>query len=290
MVRHGVPWTYDAQRYDRIAAARVREQDSMLEYQALPSGACRMAFLTDALDDPHSAPCDRCDHCAGVWYPTAIEIGAEESAQASLKQVGVAVAPRVMWPQGLDTLGVRVDGKPVRGKISEGERVDEGQVIARLTDLGHGNALRALFAVDPSGAPVDAPVPPDLLRAAFQVLKEWPWEQRPVAVVWVPSVSRPEPVESLATGIASAGRLQLLGPLHHDGGSPAAANSAFRVRDLWNRFTVPPRLAAQLGSLSGPVLLVDDLIDSKWTMTIDGRALRLAGAASVLPVALASVG
>jgi hypoxanthine phosphoribosyltransferase len=39
----------------------------------------------------------------------------------------------------------------------------------------------------------------------------------------------------------------------------------------------------------GPVLLVDDLVDSRWTMTVAGRTLRRAGAGSVLPFALAGL-
>ena len=35
------------------------------------------------------------------------------------------------------------------------------------------------------------------------------------------------------------------------------------------------------------VLLVDDLADSRWTMTVAGRELRRAGAPAVLPFALA---
>ena len=50
----GVPWVYDAERYDRIAAARRNEQRAMLEYETTP--ACRMEFLQRALDDPAAAP------------------------------------------------------------------------------------------------------------------------------------------------------------------------------------------------------------------------------------------
>ena len=38
---------------------------------------------------------------------------------------------------------------------------------------------------------------------------------------------------------------------------------------------------------SAPVLLVDDLADSRWTMTVAGRELRRAGVAAVLPFVLA---
>jgi ATP-dependent DNA helicase RecQ len=56
---------------------------------------------------------------------------------------------------------------------------------------------------------------------------------------------------------------------------------------VWERLVVGPELAAALGGVDGPVLLVDDLVSSRWTLTVAGRALRLAGAAGVLPFALA---
>ena len=62
------------------------------------------------------------------------------------------------------------------------------------------------------------------------------------------------------------------------------------VAAVWEQLTVGPELAQQLVSLHGPVLLVDDLIDSRWTMTVAARALRLAGAEAVLPLALAQAG
>ena len=49
-------------------------------------------------------------------------------------------------------------------------------------------------------------------------------------------------------------------------------------------------MAARLTALTGPVLLVDDLVDSRWTLTVAGRELRRAGADAVLPFALASAG
>lgn len=285
------PWGYDAERYERVAAARVAEQEAMLAYQRLTT--CRMAFLTAELDDPHSAACGRCDVCAGPWYPTEVTVPTLDRAKDALDHVGVPIAPRALWPTGLDTLGVLVDGEPLKGKLPAAELVEEGRVIARLTDLGWGGRLRELFASDADGNPVDAEVPAELGRAVLRVLAGWEWAGRPVAVAWVPSVGRPRLVESLATGVAGAGRLELLGPLEL---SPTAerlrgsTNSAYRVRDLWGRFRVPADMAARLVDLRGPVLLVDDLVDSRWTMTVAGRLLRRAGADSVLPLALASVG
>ena len=75
-----------------------------------------------------------------------------------------------------------------------------------------------------------------------------------------------------------------------DHGEPTGepgGNSAFRLAGVWERFVVPPELAAALAGLDGPVLLVDDLVDSRWTLTVAGAALRQAGAPGVLPFALA---
>ena len=291
-VSTGEPWVYDAERYERIAAARVAEQDAMLAYERLTEG-CRMEFLTAALDDPHSAPCGRCDRCAEVWYPTEITVPSLQDAQAGLDRVGVSIEPRTMWPTGLDTLAVRDAGKALKGKIAPDDQIDEGRVVARLTDLGWGGRLREVFAPGPDGEPVDAPLPDDLAKAVVRVLAGWGWATRPVAVAWVPSLGRPQLVESLASGIAMLGRLELLGPLElAPGAEPlrGATNSAYRVRDLWGRFRVSSGLARRLAELDGPVLLVDDLVDSRWTMTVSGLVLRRAGASAVLPFALASVG
>ncbi|MDO5737213.1 MAG: RecQ family zinc-binding domain-containing protein, partial [Propionibacteriaceae bacterium] len=287
----GQPWTYDKPRYDRIAAARVAEQDAMLAYERGES--CRMAFLTSELDDPHSAPCGRCDVCAEVWYPTTVTLETGASAQKQLDRVGVPLAPRALWPGGLDRLGVMADGKPVKGKMPASDQVQEGRVIARLTDLGWGGALRTLFASDDEGRPLDAEVPPELATACLRVLKGWDWDERPVAVAWIPSLTRPTLVESIATGIAKAGRLSILGPLELAPNAEEltrSTNSAYRIRDVWGRFRVADTMAAALTSLEGPVLLVDDLMDSRWTMTVAGRLLRRSGAKAVLPFALASSG
>ena len=288
----GVDWIYDEERYSRIAAARVAEQQAMLEYENLGHARCRMEFLTAALDDPHSRPCGHCDTCTRPWYPTGVTAKAQVAAQSALERVGVVLEPRTQWPPGLDRFTGVMGGEVVKGRIPLVERVEPGRVVARLTDLGHGNALRELFASDADGKPVDAEVPTQLAGACLQVLREWDWDERPVAVAWVPGLSRPRLVAALGEGLARAGRLHVLGPL---GLAPGVAplpraNSTFRVRNLWTRFHVTPQQEAVLSGLSGPVLLVDDLVDSRWTMTVAGRLLKRAGARAVLPFALAATG
>jgi ATP-dependent DNA helicase RecQ len=177
-------------------------------------------------------------------------------------------------------------GVSLSGKLTADDRVEPGRAVARLTDLGWGQRLRTLLA---SNAP-DAAADERLLKACIEVLADWPWEQRPAAVVAVPSLRRPLLVESVAHHLATLGRLPFLGCLElttTDGTGEPGGNSAFRLAAVHDRFRVPPDLASQLAGVAGPVLLVDDLVDSRWTITVAGRALRLAGAPGVLPFALA---
>ncbi|QGG40984.1 RecQ family ATP-dependent DNA helicase [Aeromicrobium yanjiei] len=281
-VATGVPWTYDRERYERIAAARDAEQQSMLTYQR--DTTCRMEMLQRDLDDPTASPCGRCDNCTTPWYPTGIDPAATQAASSTLDKVGVEIEPRAQWPSGAERLGVEA-----KGKIPVDDRAEPGRAVARLTDLGWGNVLRELFA---AGAP-DGPVTDELLGACVRVLKDWGWDERPAAVVSIPSRSRPQLVDSLARGIARIGRLTDLGSLDQVGPEPRGGpggNSAYRLADVWGTFAVGPALADGLRELGGrPVLLIDDRVDSRWTLTVAARELRRSGAGAVLPLALAVV-
>ncbi|NMR29321.1 DEAD/DEAH box helicase [Arthrobacter sp. SF27] len=275
----GQPWDYDRERYERIAKARVVEQNSMLDYEN--TTGCRMEFLSRELDDPAAAPCGRCDNCAGRWYADSVAESATESADAALHRVGVELDPRAMWPTGMNRLGVEV-----KGKIGPGEANLPGRALARLTDLGWGSKLRELLSEQAPDQPLDQLT----LQACVRVLAEWGWAQRPVAVVSVPSRTRPQLVGSLAEGLASIGRMPYLGALSMPGGGPKGGpggNSAYRLADVWDQFEVPAGGAEWFAGNPGPVLLVDDLADSRWTVTVAGRTLRRAGAEAVLPFALA---
>jgi len=278
-VATGAPWNYDRERYERIAAERVAEQQHMLEYER--TSECRMEYLQRSLDDTTAAPCGRCDNCAGVWYPADVLDDATASASSALDRVGVPIEPRGQWPTGADRLGV-----DAKGRIALTERVTEGRALARLTDLGWGNTLRDIFA--PSA--VDAPASAPLLAACVRVLAEWGWDDRPVGIVMMPSRAHPLLVASIAEHLARVGRLPLLGALELEGSGPrgeSGGNSAYRLASVWNGFVVGPDLAGVLAGATGPVLLVDDLADSRWTLTVAGRLLRRAGAPGVLPFALA---
>ena len=275
----GRPWSYDAERYARVAADRSAEQQAMRDYAA--TEGCRMEFLRLQLDDPDvpgpgTARCGRCDTCLGTPLDTAVTPASLEAAQAHLGRPGVEVEPRKLWPTGMAALGVALSGR-----IAPAEQAASGRALGRLTDIGWGTRLCALLAGD------DAEVPDDVLRGVVQVLAGWGWEQRPVGVVAVPSRSRPRLVGSLAARLAEVGRLPLLGTLDRTRDAPAAgrSNSAQRLHAVAGTLAVGDALRDRL--VGGPVLLVDDVVDSGWTLTEAARVLRTAGAGDVLPLVLA---
>jgi len=282
----GQPWAYDADRYARVTAERQREQQAMLSY--LGTSQCRMEFLRQQLDDPAAGPCGRCDNCTGRPWPAEVPEAGAAAAQARLLRPGLDVTPRRMWPPGMPGLGVEVSGK-----IAPELAADTGRALGRLTGLGWGVRLRAVLG-DDAGAgvgqeEVDEVVPDDLVAALVQVLAAWEWPRRPAGVVSLPSRSRPRLVGSLAERIAGIGRLPPLGSLGYAGHGPGPRqfNSPQRLQAVWRELVLPDPVRAAVAGLDGPVLLIDDRIETGWTMTVAAKLLREAGAPAVLPLALA---
>ncbi|UQX88799.1 RecQ family ATP-dependent DNA helicase [Jatrophihabitans telluris] len=278
----GKPWDYDADRYAKVAAVRTAEQQSMRDY--LSTTRCRMRFLREQLDDPFAEDCGRCDNCTGRPVAADTDPDAVTAAADVVSRPGVVIEARRQWPTALPSLGVNL-----KGKIAASEQPETGRAIARLTDLGHGQQLRSLLAEHSA----DGPVPDSLVSAAVRVLADWDWSQRPVAVVAIGSRRRPQLVGDYAARIAGIGRLPLLGTVEHLGNSsPARSNSAQRVLAVHDGYRLPAELAAALsGDFNGrPLLLVDDISDSGWTIAIVARLLRQAGAGQIYPLVLALAG
>jgi ATP-dependent DNA helicase RecQ len=272
----GRPWTYDAARYERVSATRRHEQAAMVEYAK--GTTCRMEFLRRALDDPGAERCGRCDACGGLQLPGAVDDALVTDARQRLDQPGVPIDPRRQWPTSMKTLGVELSGN-----IPADQRAEPGRAIARLTDLGWGDALRTMFRPD---AP-DGEVPVPLRHAAVRVLDGWEFTDRPDGVVMVESSRHPLLVTHLAEGLARYLKLPVLARCRIVEEVPpgaGSANSAQRLRAVVARYALDAPEAVNGRS----VLLVDDRVDTGWTLTVTARMLRLAGARAVHPFALAT--
>jgi ATP-dependent DNA helicase RecQ len=261
-------WAYDADRYRRVTAARRAEQAAMLEY--LTTDGCLMAFLRRQLDDPDAAACGRCQRCTGHSPPTTVRAELVAAAVGFLRDQDVTLPPRRQWPAGAP-VAIRT--------IPEGRRAEPGRALGEATDAGWGPLLADLLTGD-------QPLPHQVVEGLARLLDRWGWEQPPSWVTFVPSRTRPTLVGDLA---AQAGRL--LGvPVHavirraRSEARPQVelANSFHQYRNAHDAFAVTGTVP------HGPVLLVDDVRGSGWTLTTVAGHLRDAGAGPVHSLVLLS--
>ncbi|MEV7973122.1 RecQ family ATP-dependent DNA helicase [Cellulomonas sp. NPDC089187] len=280
----GAPWQYDAERYARVTATRRAEQQSMLDYIA--TEGCRMTHLRQALDDPDLASdtdwrCGRCDRCTGRTTGNAPDDEQIAAAQAQLRAAGVTVEPRRQWPAGMASLGIELSGR-----IAAEDRAEPGRAVARLDSVGWGGLLRDLFA---PAATIPETLPPALRGPALATLDAWEWATPPAGVVLIESTTRSALVRHLAEGVARHLGLPVVGSIAPAPGTEPGrhdVNSAHRLAAVVRRLQLELSPAAAAGLPGRAVLLVDDRMDSGWTLTVAARLLRQAGAAAVLPFVL----
>jgi len=269
-------WEYDHRKAERLRGLRREESEQMLDFANRPG--CRLRFLREALDDPTvgvdgAADCGRCDRCLGTG--PQLDLDAELVAEAGrhLRSGDVGIEPRRQWPSGLD--------EP-RGRIPAERQARWGRALCRLGDGGWGPMIDEVLAGDRL-------LHEDMVRAVAGVLKRWDWDARPTWICPVPSRRRQGLVDRLCSGLGQLGSL----PVHRalvrdgDGGFQAdQANSAHQVANVWGRLVVDSAALPDPAVLAGPVLLVDDECDSRWTLTVAAHVLQGAGTGPVLPLVL----
>ena len=258
------PWVYDAAKWSALRRVRSAEADLMRRYAH--GAGCLMQFLQQALDDPDPRPCGRCSVCTGTLPPPggAPDPETVAAAQRFFRGQDVVVEPRKLWPGGLPDRKGRIAG------------LAPGRALAFADDPAWSEVLATLWRAD-------GPAPAEVLDGMVEALRRWSrsW-QRPTAVVAMPSRRFPQLVGSIAAHLATIGRLPLVDALAVTGPPPSAeVSSGVRVRELLARTAVRPEV-----TLDGPVLLVDDVIRTRWTVTVASALLVQAGASAVLPLAV----
>jgi ATP-dependent DNA helicase RecQ len=266
------PFALDSMRIERLAGRRRAERAEMQAY--LRSATCLMQFLARALDDPAAAPCGRCSVCLGErLFPGEPPRALVAEAVRFLRRGELPIEPRKIWPAG---------GLPVyswRGTIAPALRCEPGRSLARWADAGWGGLVAAGKR---SGRFEDR-----LVEAAAEMIRaRWRPEPSPEWVTFIPSLRAPSLVADLAARLAGALALpmaQALIKTRETAPQKSMMNSVQQARNLDGALAAEPSAVRP-----GPVLLVDDLVDSRWSFTIAAALLRRAGAGEVLPFALAS--
>lgn len=256
------------QRAERLTDLRLVEQKQMQDYVQLENE--HMEFLIRALDgDPSSYhPPDLAPLTSAVDQQIARE------AAAFLRRTNLPLEPRRKWPPGgLAALGVRGNTN-----IAPGRNLQQGKILCMWGDAGWGEQVRV-------GKYRDAHFSDELVAACAALIREWVPEPAPQWVTCVPSLRHPALVPDFARRLAVALNLPFHAVLAKTDARPpqkTMENSSHKARNVDGAL----RIAGLVPT--GPVLIVDDMVDSKWTLTVAAYLLTSSGSGPVFPLALAS--
>ena len=282
--RTPTPWEPDVARYQQVTRHRREELAQIKSYVDHPG--CLMEFLARALDDPAAAPCGRCMNCTHHGTRRAVPAALIAEAHEFLCGDSLVLEPRDRWPRpALSDLQQAFPQAVATGRsgavvstIPEEVQPQPGRVLCIYGDAGWGPAVtRGKYETGVFGD--------ELVDATVRLVQQgWQPQPPPVWVTAVPSLTHPELVRNFAQRLANRLGLPFVLALRKTRVTPPQKemlNSVQQLRNLLGAFAVVDPVPA------GPVLLVDDVTDSGWTLTILSVWLRLRGSGPVYPFALA---
>lgn len=257
-------------RADRLTKLRRAELQQMQEYVSRPFGQ-HMGFLIDALDGDSST----------VSPPSLPPLSEDvdqllvREAEEFLCRTSLPIEPRKKWPVG----GMPQYGIHTASTIPY--QAQPGKALCVWGDAGWGGLVR-------QGKYHDGHFSDDLVAACVKMIQEWNPQPSPTWVTCVPSLRHPELVPNFAQRLAAALGLPFHMVITKTDARPeqkTMANSTQQARNIdgslaLNGQPIPP----------GPVLLVDDMVDSRWTLTVSAWLLRKSGSGVVWPMALSQTG
>jgi len=292
----------DGELVQRVREQRETEWTDMISYSKC-TDKCLLTLLRSMLDDDTLLPyksdrCGKCSNCVGRPIVSA-EVNrclAEESV-VYLKRTPRFFTCKVDVPKyvefrrsGLDLPYEYVISSPtgeptVSRQIPVGLKAEDGLALCNWMDAGWGMKVH--------DDKRDKSLSDELVEALADAIKRWkPWEPRKNYgwVTCVPSKTHPKLVPHFAYRLAVRLNLPFRKVVVHkeDEHAPQKTrkNNYHRCDNLDGTFKVKE----QTTLLRGPVLLVDDIVRSTWTVTVIAALLRQAGSGPVFPVTLARIG
>lgn len=267
-VETGADWEYPAEKYAAITEQRYAELDRIQAF--MDTDECLMQYIDTELDGTLREPCGRCANCAGSFYPETVQDKSLiDEALDHYKQAGIGEINSRMY---------RYTETGTRKKIGDSKRVETGR---SLSVLGHPGWGERVEETKNAGGRFDT----DIVRSAAEfIADDWGMSPEPEWITFIPSQSTPGLVEDYAERLGDELRIDVVPcvervadiPMQRElNGSVARADN---VRDAYD---------VTGACRSGPVLLVDDIVGSRWTFTQVGMQLGDAGVECVYPFALA---
>jgi ATP-dependent DNA helicase RecQ len=254
------PWTYDEARVEQVTAQRQREQETMRDY--LHGTGCLMETLRQELDDPSAKPCGRCSRCTGESRTIELDRSLVIAAQQFLRGQNLVLQSRKQFPSG--------------SRITKNEQLADGWALARWGDGGWGPQIRD----DKEGGAFSD----ELVNALTEMIQAQHPDEPFQWVTAVPSRRTADLVPSLAERVATKLGLPYVAALDQVRDTAAQTemeNSAQQAKNVGGAYEVTEPLP------DTACLLIDDIWDSGWTMTVLAQLLRSEGSGPVYGAVLA---
>lgn len=278
LIKEGTTWyrtpvhfALDRERIRRLTQQRELEWQEIQDY--VHSETCLMEFLRHALDDPEAAACGRCAVCLGrPVVGTGVQHALVLAASRFLRHAEIPFKPK----KQVAANAFREYG--FKGNLPRDLQAEDGRILSRWGDAGWGGAV-----ADDKHA---GRFRDELADALAEMISDrWRPIPAPTWVTCVPSRNHPTLVPDFAARLAVRLGLPFVDAIvkvRDNEPQKMQQNRYHQCRNLDGVFAVTA------GIPDGPVLLVDDVIDSGWTVTVLAALLRRSGSGLVYPVALAS--
>lgn len=275
-VRTPVHYRMDHARIAHLTGQRVQEWQEVQAY--VDEAGCKMTFLRRALDDLDRTPCGKCSSCLGrPVINSPVNPALAHRAGTFLKQSEIILEPR---RQVATSKAEAARAFPIYQfpRLLGALAAQPGRVLSRWGDAGWG---RTVADNKHSGSFSD-----ELVEAMAEMIQNrCRPNPAPTWVCCVPSLNHPELVPDFARKLAQ--RLAIpfvdaVSKVRVNQPQKGQQNSFHQCHNLDGVFEITHVCPAE------PVLLVDDVVDSRWTLTVIAALLQQAGSGAVYPVALAS--
>lgn len=264
------PYKYTGEHYESVRQSKKHELNEIQGF--FKTQECYSRYMLHALNDNTASECGKCSNCTGKDILLGLEpVTIEEinAIQEQLNQSYIKIMPRKKWPE-IDT--------QFNTELKIGKPNEIGIALCKYGDVGFGEMVRhdkykeCIFR-------------DNLVEASACALKGYVREKGHTFITNIPS-SRNGKVANFASRLAFRLGCEYIDLLE-------ASSVETQQKDMQNSIHQYRNAKAKIKLKSGVrvtpsrVILVDDMVDSKWTLTVAGYLLTQSGWESVFPFCLA---
>ena len=253
-------WEPDLERSEGITAIRYKEMQDMDEFTK--QKGCYMKYIAEKLDDVNAKVCGKCSNCRGLLFDETVGAETVQRAQQFIKSKFGVIEPRKQFPD--------------KTKIESEFQFKSGIVLSNYADAGYGMAVQ-------KGKYLDGYFSDELVDASVKILSEFIKNNNIEWITPVTSKRHPQLVPDFAKRLADK-----LGIGYFEGIKKFNAEEQKKFENSDGQYRNANDSFEIIQIKKENILLVDDMVDSRWTFTVCAMKMREKGSGDIYPFALAN--